>query len=52
MSLLINLLLALLIFGYATYTLVKFFKKSKEGKCNSCSVNKDCGCEVPNDKLL
>ncbi|GGB10505.1 FeoB-associated Cys-rich membrane protein [Macrococcus hajekii] len=52
MSLLINLLLTLLIFGYAIYTLIKFFKKSKEGKCNSCSVNQDCGCHTPGDKPL
>ncbi|TDL98315.1 FeoB-associated Cys-rich membrane protein [Macrococcus brunensis] len=52
MSLFINILLALLIFGYAAFTLVKFFKKSKEGKCNSCSVNHDCGCDIPRDKPL
>ncbi|MCH4986090.1 FeoB-associated Cys-rich membrane protein [Macrococcoides goetzii] len=45
MSILINVLLFVLIFGYATYTLYKFFKKSKAGKCNSCDLNDSCGCD-------
>ncbi|RXK17767.1 FeoB-associated Cys-rich membrane protein [Macrococcus sp. DPC7161] len=44
MTLLINAVLILAIFGYAAYTLIKFFKKSKEGKCNTCSSN--CHCET------
>lgn len=45
MSIIINALLFILIFGYALFTLYKFFKKSKAGKCNSCDLNDNCGCE-------
>ncbi|KAA1037693.1 FeoB-associated Cys-rich membrane protein [Macrococcus equipercicus] len=46
MALLFNILLFALIFGYAIYTLVKFFNKSKAGKCNTCDTNPACSCEV------
>ncbi|MCU7557797.1 FeoB-associated Cys-rich membrane protein [Macrococcus capreoli] len=46
MALFFNILLFALIFGYAFYTLYKFFKKSKAGKCNSCDLNDNCGCDT------
>ncbi|ABD31862.1 virus attachment p12 family protein [Staphylococcus aureus] len=42
MSVIINILIFLAIFGYALYTLVKFFKRSKQGKCGTCDINRDC----------
>ncbi|HHY22116.1 MAG TPA: FeoB-associated Cys-rich membrane protein [Bacilli bacterium] len=41
-KLLINWLLGGLIFGYAFWALSRFIKKSKQGKCASCSINKEC----------
>lgn len=38
MSVIINILIFLAIFGYALYTLVKFFKRSKQGKCGTCDI--------------
>ncbi|MEG6573540.1 FeoB-associated Cys-rich membrane protein [Caldibacillus debilis] len=31
-----------LIFGYAGFALVRFFRKSKEGQCAACSLNRYC----------
>ncbi|HCX9545411.1 TPA: FeoB-associated Cys-rich membrane protein [Staphylococcus aureus] len=42
MSVIINILIFLAIFGYALYTLVKFFKRSKQGKCGTCDIDRDC----------
>ncbi|HGN7096564.1 TPA: FeoB-associated Cys-rich membrane protein [Staphylococcus aureus] len=42
MSVIINILIFLAIFGYALYTLVKFFKRSKQGKCGTCEIDRDC----------
>jgi len=30
------------IFGYTAMTLVKFFKRSKQGKCGGCKTGCDC----------
>lgn len=49
MTILINVLIFLLIFGYAAYTLVRFFKKSKQGKCAACDINKGCGHALPKE---
>ncbi|WP_072529443.1 FeoB-associated Cys-rich membrane protein [Staphylococcus aureus] len=38
----LNILIFLAIFGYALYTLVKFFKRSKQGKCGTCEIDRDC----------
>jgi len=38
----INIVLGAVIFGYAGYSLTKFIKKSKKGKCAACSLNKSC----------
>ncbi|WP_099222121.1 FeoB-associated Cys-rich membrane protein [Listeria costaricensis] len=45
MSLIVNIVLAVLIFGYTFYALVRFFKRSKAGKCASCELEKICECE-------
>ncbi|WP_047154438.1 FeoB-associated Cys-rich membrane protein [Aneurinibacillus tyrosinisolvens] len=37
-----NLAIGALIFGYAGWALFRFVKKSKQGKCASCSMNKSC----------
>ncbi|MBP1932107.1 FeoB-associated Cys-rich membrane protein [Ammoniphilus resinae] len=39
---LINILLGVLIFGYAGWTLYRFVRKSKEGKCAGCSIKNSC----------
>lgn len=43
MTLLINGIILLLILGYAAFTIIRFFKKSKQGKCAACEINKGCG---------
>lgn len=42
MGLAINILIGVLVFGYATWTLTSFIRKSKKGKCASCELNKNC----------
>jgi uncharacterized membrane protein len=37
-----SIILGLLIFGYAAFTLFKFFKKSKQGACAHCSLQDNC----------
>ncbi|MBO1198169.1 FeoB-associated Cys-rich membrane protein [Staphylococcus simiae] len=44
MSIIVNALIFIAIFGYAIYTIVKFFKRSKQGKCGSCDTGSSC-CE-------
>ncbi|TCP70643.1 FeoB-associated Cys-rich membrane protein [Baia soyae] len=43
-----NLLIGILIFGYAGWTIMRFVRKSKQGKCATCSLNKRCS-SVCND---
>ncbi|WP_284141064.1 MULTISPECIES: FeoB-associated Cys-rich membrane protein [unclassified Virgibacillus] len=38
----INVILIALIFGYGTYTLFRYFKKSSKGKCAACELNNTC----------
>ncbi|MFQ3852905.1 FeoB-associated Cys-rich membrane protein [Staphylococcus sp. 2S1] len=42
MSIIINIVIFLAIFGYTIFTLTKFMKKSKEGKCGSCGSKEGC----------
>ncbi|MBC1435651.1 FeoB-associated Cys-rich membrane protein [Listeria rocourtiae] len=42
LSLLINILIGSLIFGYAAYALIRHIKKSKSGKCSGCHLEKSC----------
>ncbi|WP_197143389.1 FeoB-associated Cys-rich membrane protein [Lysinibacillus sphaericus] len=53
MSLLINILIGSIIFGYAGITLYKSIKKQKKGKCAACSIQKSCSSNVcvPPSKL-
>lgn len=37
-----SILLGVAIFGYAGWTLFRFVRKSKEGKCAGCSVKNSC----------
>jgi hypothetical protein len=37
-----SIILGVLIFGYAAFTLFKFFKKSKQGACAHCSLQDNC----------
>ncbi|MEJ7541669.1 FeoB-associated Cys-rich membrane protein [Staphylococcus intermedius] len=45
MTLLINLLFVLLIVSYVVSVIVRFFKKSKQGKCSACECSKSCPTE-------
>ncbi|MGG3581918.1 FeoB-associated Cys-rich membrane protein [Priestia megaterium] len=38
----INILIGVLIFGYALYHMTKFFRKSTQGKCASCAQQSSC----------
>ncbi|WP_431002702.1 FeoB-associated Cys-rich membrane protein, partial [Klebsiella pneumoniae] len=44
MFILVNTILFIAIFGYTAMTLVKFFKRSKEGDCGGCKSN--CKCDT------
>ena len=44
MFILVNTILFIAIFGYTAKTLVKFFKRSKEGDCGGCKSN--CKCDT------
>ncbi|NEW05890.1 FeoB-associated Cys-rich membrane protein [Paenibacillus sp. SYP-B3998] len=39
---LFNIAAGLLIFGYSGWALVKYYKKSKQGKCAACELNNHC----------
>lgn len=38
----VSVILGALIFGYAVFTLYRFVKRSKMGKCAGCSLSKTC----------
>ena len=44
MTLLINVIIFVAIFGYAAYTLYKFFNRSTKGKCRGCDTY--CNCDI------
>lgn len=46
---LVSIMLSILIFGYAVFTLYRFIKRSKMGKCAGCAMNKSCStmCSRP-----
>jgi hypothetical protein len=48
----VNILIGAAIFGYAGWMMVRHIKKSKEGKCAACSLNKSCSssCSLPESK--
>ncbi|MFD0715334.1 FeoB-associated Cys-rich membrane protein [Paenibacillus sp. GCM10027626] len=37
-----SIIIGVLIFGYAGFSLYRFVQKSKAGKCAACSLNKSC----------
>lgn len=37
-----NIVIGVVIFGYASFALVRHIKKSKNGKCAACEMNKSC----------
>ncbi|MEX3745057.1 MULTISPECIES: FeoB-associated Cys-rich membrane protein [Lysinibacillus] len=53
MTLLVNILIGSIIFGYAGITLYKSIKKQKKGKCAACSLQKSCSTNTcaPPSKL-
>lgn len=46
MTIIINILIFLAIFGYAAYVLIKHFKQSKSGQCGSCSSKCHCDDQI------
>lgn len=42
MSILINVLIGAVIFGWAAIALYKSMKKQKAGKCAACALQKNC----------
>lgn len=48
----VNLLIGMVIFGYAIWTIVRLVKKSKKGQCAVCELKNSCNskCTIkPND---
>ncbi|WP_426606445.1 FeoB-associated Cys-rich membrane protein [Bacillus licheniformis] len=39
---LFNITIGALIFSYAAWTLIKFVKRSRKGKCAACELNRTC----------
>ncbi|UJF35748.1 FeoB-associated Cys-rich membrane protein [Paenibacillus hexagrammi] len=37
-----NIVIGFLIFGYAGWSLVRYVRKTKQGKCAACSLNQSC----------
>ncbi|MBC2306072.1 FeoB-associated Cys-rich membrane protein [Listeria booriae] len=42
----VNFIIGGLIFGYAAYALVKYIRKSKQGKCGGCDLETSCDHET------
>ena len=43
-----NISIGVLIFAYAAWTIIRFYRKSKEGKCSGCSSKKRCSVDMDN----
>ncbi|WP_281941618.1 FeoB-associated Cys-rich membrane protein [Paenibacillus tyrfis] len=41
-----SIIAGVVIFGYAAWSLVRYVRKTRQGKCAACSLNKTClsGC--------
>ncbi len=39
-----SILIGIVIFGYAGWTIFRHVQKSKEGKCGSCELKSNCAC--------
>ncbi|TXK74011.1 FeoB-associated Cys-rich membrane protein [Paenibacillus sp. N3.4] len=37
-----NIIAGLAIFGYAGWTLIRYARKTKQGKCAACSLSQSC----------
>ncbi|MCM3211028.1 FeoB-associated Cys-rich membrane protein [Bacillus licheniformis] len=46
---LFNITIGALIFSYAAWTLIKFVKRSRKGKCAACELN--CTCQSACDDV-
>ncbi|TDK58353.1 FeoB-associated Cys-rich membrane protein [Bacillus salipaludis] len=46
-----SIVIGAVIFGYASFAVVKFINKSKKGKCAACELRKSCtsGCGIPSE---
>ncbi|MFC7394475.1 FeoB-associated Cys-rich membrane protein [Scopulibacillus cellulosilyticus] len=44
----ISIIIGVVIFGYAVWTITRFIKKSRQGQCAACSMKKSCqsGCST------
>jgi radical SAM protein with 4Fe4S-binding SPASM domain len=40
-----NIAIGAIIFGYASWALIRFIKKSKKGKCAACDLRDACSSE-------
>lgn len=38
----VNIVIGALIFGYAAWTLIRYVKKTKQGRCAACAMNQSC----------
>lgn len=48
-----SIVIGVIIFTYAGWTMYRFIQKSKAGKCSSCDLKKDCSsttCHDPTNK--
>ncbi|MFN7249388.1 MAG: FeoB-associated Cys-rich membrane protein [Anaerobacillus sp.] len=45
-----SIIIGIVIFSYAAWSLYKFIKKSKAGKCSGCSEGTSCSVSECNDK--
>jgi len=45
---LVSIILGILIFAYASWMVISFFKKSRQGKCATCALKDACssGCST------
>jgi radical SAM protein with 4Fe4S-binding SPASM domain len=45
----VNIVIGLVIFGYAAWMMARHIEKSRQGKCAACSLNKSCSgtCSIP-----
>jgi hypothetical protein len=49
---LVNILIGGVIFGYAGFSLVRFLRKAKEGKCAGCDIKSSCQSSCGNEDYL
>ncbi|QFF98423.1 FeoB-associated Cys-rich membrane protein [Psychrobacillus glaciei] len=47
---LVSIILGVLIFGYAVFTLYRFVKRSKMGKCAGCALSEKCSTSCSPNK--